>query len=126
MEDGFQLESDGVGFEYNEENRPRWYEHRGRLQVGNTVSVPEGSRIGCHRFHAVGEDTAVTAYRCFAPGPHRGYHIGTERLLPYIPAWCPERKKSSRIGCHRFHAVGEDTALDYCLGEFPILLAEKY
>ena len=40
----------------------------------------------------------VTAYRCFAPGPPQGYHIGTERLLPYIPAWCPERKKTAPDG----------------------------
>lgn len=35
------------------------------------------------------------AYRCFAPGPHQGYHIGTTYLLPYVPAWCPlmEREK---------------------------------
>lgn len=31
----------------------------------------------------------TVAYRCFAPGPRRGYHMGTGRLLPYIPAWCP-------------------------------------
>ena len=42
----------------------------------------------------------VTAYRCFAPGPHHGYHIGTERLLPYIPAWCPERKKTAPDGAN--------------------------
>ena len=30
-------------------------------------------------------NTAV-AYRCFAPGPHKGYHMGTARLLPYVPA----------------------------------------
>ena len=32
----------------------------------------------------------VEAYRCFAPGPRKGYHMGTERLFPYIPAWCPK------------------------------------
>ncbi len=37
----------------------------------------------------------VTAYRCFASGPHQGYHIGTEYFFPYIPAWCPERKKTA-------------------------------
>ena len=30
------------------------------------------------------------AYRCNAPGPHQGYHIGTGVFLPYVPAWCPE------------------------------------
>ena len=32
----------------------------------------------------------TVAYWCFAPGPRQGYHMGTERLLPYIPAWCPK------------------------------------
>ena len=30
MEEGLQLEGDSGDFEYNEENRPRWYEHQGR------------------------------------------------------------------------------------------------
>ena len=42
----------------------------------------------------------VTAYRCLAPGPHQGYHIGTGRLLPYIPAWCPDRKKTAPDGAN--------------------------
>ena len=29
------------------------------------------------------------AYRCFAPGPNKGYHMGTERVFPWVPAWCP-------------------------------------
>lgn len=29
------------------------------------------------------------AFRCFAPGKHKGTVIGIERLVPYIPAWCP-------------------------------------
>ena len=32
----------------------------------------------------------VTAYRCGAPGPRQGYHIGTVYFLPYVPAWCPK------------------------------------
>lgn len=40
----------------------------------------------------------TTAYRCFAPGPRQGCHIGTERFVPYIPAWCPERKKTAPDG----------------------------
>lgn len=35
----------------------------------------------------------ATAYRCGAPGTHQGYHIGTERFLPYIPAWCPKMRE---------------------------------
>lgn len=30
------------------------------------------------------------AYRCFAPGKCKGYVVGVERFLPYIPAWCPK------------------------------------
>lgn len=33
----------------------------------------------------------LTAYRCFAPGEHHGYHMGTTFLFPYVPAWCPKR-----------------------------------
>ena len=52
-------------------------------------------------------NTAV-AYRCFAPGPHKGYHMGTARLLPYVPAWCPRMKEkgdgngSERKGGERY------------------------
>ena len=35
------------------------------------------------------------AYRCNAPGPHQGYHIGTGVFLPYVPAWCPEIQKGT-------------------------------
>lgn len=31
-----------------------------------------------------------TAHRCNAPGPCRGYVVGQEHFIPYIPAWCPE------------------------------------
>ena len=29
------------------------------------------------------------AFRCFAPGPNQGYHMGTDRVFPWVPAWCP-------------------------------------
>lgn len=35
------------------------------------------------------------AFRCNAPGPHKGYHIGTDHFLPYVPAWCPEMERGS-------------------------------
>lgn len=38
----------------------------------------------------------ATAYRCFAPGDHIGYHIGTDRFLPYIPAWCPIMRRNEK------------------------------
>lgn len=37
----------------------------------------------------------VTAFRCFAPGPRQGYHMGTERFFPYVPAWCPEMERGA-------------------------------
>lgn len=45
--------------------------------------------------HVVEEDWAkgTVGYRCFAPGPRRGYVVGIERFRPYIPAWCPELVK---------------------------------
>lgn len=39
-----------------------------------------------------------TAYRCFAPGPNRGYHMGTTYLFPYVPAWCPKRREGADHG----------------------------
>ena len=38
----------------------------------------------------------VTAFRCLAPGPRQGYHMGTGRLFPYIPAWCPKMEREMR------------------------------
>ena len=37
----------------------------------------------------------TVAFRCNAPGPHEGYHIGTGHPLPYVPAWCPEMRKGA-------------------------------
>lgn len=37
----------------------------------------------------------IVAYRCFAPGPRQGYHMGTTRLFPYIPAWCPKMEREA-------------------------------
>lgn len=38
------------------------------------------------------------AFRCFAPGPNKGYHMGTERVLPWVPAWCPEKGEGRSYG----------------------------
>lgn len=32
-----------------------------------------------------GRGKETVAYRCFAPGPCRGWHMGTGLILPYIP-----------------------------------------
>ena len=34
-----------------------------------------------------------TRFRCNAPGPFKGYIVGTKRFMPYIPAWCPKLKE---------------------------------
>lgn len=31
----------------------------------------------------------IPSFRCDADGRCKGYIVGIERLLPYIPAWCP-------------------------------------
>ncbi len=36
------------------------------------------------------------AFRCFAPGKRKGYHMGTTYLFPYIPAWCPKMQRKER------------------------------
>lgn len=57
---------------------------------------------GCEHLRAVlwpvkGSYTeTTTAFRCFAPGPHRGWHMGTGLLLPYVPAWCPKMERKER------------------------------
>ncbi len=45
---------------------------------------------GCE--HVVTEERLKqkAVFRCFAPGRCKGYQIGRERFLPYIPAWCPK------------------------------------
>lgn len=47
------------------------------------------------RWPVKGSAETAKAYRCFAPGKHYGYHVGTGRLLPYIPAWCPKMEKET-------------------------------
>lgn len=41
-----------------------------------------------------GKETNV--FRCFAQGPRRGYTVGFNRFLPYVPAWCPEMERKER------------------------------
>lgn len=48
------------------------------------TAVPWPVRGNCHK--------ETVAFRCFAPGTYRGYHMGTEHLFPYVPAWCPKRE----------------------------------
>lgn len=36
------------------------------------------------------------AFRCFATGKRKGYHMGTTYLFPYIPAWCPKMQRKER------------------------------
>lgn len=42
-----------------------------------------------------GNGKEAVAYRCFAPGTFRGYHMGTGMIFPYIPAWCPLRQEEA-------------------------------
>lgn len=37
-------------------------------------------------------------FRCFHEGQNRGYMVGVERFLPYIPAWCPKLKEGAYGG----------------------------
>lgn len=53
---------------------------------------------GCQHVITEPWTKGLTAYRCNAPGKHKGYHIGAGRFLPYVPAWCPEMEKKSSEG----------------------------
>ena len=48
---------------------------------------------GCRYVRSEPGQRGQTAFRCFAPGPNRGYDVGTGQFLPYVPAWCPEMTK---------------------------------
>ncbi len=64
------------------------YEPKGAAAVG---AGADSSRTcqGCEHVKSEPWAKRKTGYRCFAPGPYQGYHVGTGRFLPYIPAWCP-------------------------------------
>ena len=35
--------------------------------------------------------------RCFEDGPFKGYVVGINHFLPYIPAWCPRMIKNKEV-----------------------------
>lgn len=39
----------------------------------------------------------TVAFRCFAPGPQQGYHMGTTHFFPYVPAWCPKMEREKEV-----------------------------
>ena len=51
---------------------------------------------GCEHIATEPWAKGQTGYRCFAEGPHRGYLVGVERFLPYVPAWCPKMERKER------------------------------
>ncbi len=50
---------------------------------------------GCGHVKTESGGKGRTAFRCFAPGPKRGYTVGVGSFHPYIPAWCPKTKGES-------------------------------
>lgn len=50
---------------------------------------------GCEYVKSEQWDRGKTWHQCFASGPNKGYHIGTDRFLPYIPAWCPKMEREA-------------------------------
>lgn len=76
----------------------------GQAMIATTVRCADFSRTceGCEYIRTeiwkMGTSLKeATAYRCFAPGPRQGYHMGTERLFPYIPAWCPKMERDESL-----------------------------
>lgn len=50
------------------------------------MELPEPARC-----RAASRKGARPEYYCEAPGPRRGYLMGIGRVVPYVPAWCPEK-----------------------------------
>ena len=48
---------------------------------------------GCEHVKTEDWTNGKNCFRCFTPGKCRGYIVGVERFLPYVPAWCPKMKK---------------------------------
>lgn len=53
---------------------------------------PDFSRTckDCEALYHEERSTGASCYRCGHPGPRKGYMMGTVRLIPFIPAWCPK------------------------------------
>lgn len=53
---------------------------------------------GCEQIVSEPWVKGETAYRCNALGPRKGYLVGRDRFLPYVPAWCPKILESEETG----------------------------
>ncbi len=71
--------------------------------TGEAVKSADYTRTceGCRHVRVELWARGEIGYRCFAPGAHQGYHIGTGRFLPYVPAWCPEKLKRVDYGTEK-------------------------
>lgn len=85
------------GLFYIRRERGREIAKRGLARIcadkrGGAMSGPIYGRTceGCEHVIAEKWVKGKTAHRCNAPGPCRGYVVGQEHFIPYIPAWCPE------------------------------------
>lgn len=45
---------------------------------------------GCPHVLTETWEQGTVFYRCGAEGRCKGYIVGIKRLMPYVPAWCPE------------------------------------
>ena len=57
-------------------------------------TADNGTCAGCSHIVAEPWPRGKTALRCSAPGKCKGYVVGFDRPLPYIPAWCPKSKEA--------------------------------
>lgn len=67
--------------------------HNGYIMRGSKMKTSKT----CGDCDAVGAEKwpkGKTALRCSAPGAYRGYVVGFDRPLPYIPAWCPKLRNT--------------------------------
>lgn len=58
-----------------------------------SVSLDNRTCDGCKHIVAELWPRGKMALRCSALGKCKGYVVGFDRPLPYIPAWCPKLKE---------------------------------
>ena len=66
---------------------------------------------GCEHVVAGPWARGKTGFWCNAPGPNKGYHIGTERFFPYVPAWCPVKLRETEPSALRRSGVLREEAV---------------
>lgn len=88
---GMLLTMAKLGQKLFRELRGQWPNNGGDTYMKNSLMKTCGD---CDAVVAEKWPKGKTALRCSAPGAYRGYVVGFDRPLPYIPAWCPKLRNT--------------------------------